>query len=278
MRLRPDESIVGGALSRVSGDALKPPPWLSALLRPASHSDLFLLPDTVRFSAGPDWIAVICNDRPDFVYGNYLILRGAPSPLGLRGYADVCSSFFRNRGVRNVVLQWEEGPEGVGLDVDGWTLDRSVVLERTHAMRVDAGTGAKRVSLRAEGDRVLALLEEGLSADSTCTAFLRWRLGEYARLVESGRGEWLAVWEGDRIVATCGVFRCGGVTRVQELVTAPCARRRGHATALCQVAFGLSSVDRAIAVAEPGGSAEQLYRSLGFETAGWQFALLRRAS
>ncbi len=264
----------------MSRDTLGFPPWLSPSLRPASHSDLFLLPEAARFAAGTERVAVACEDRPDFVFGNYLMVPSAPSAIVLRRHLDEWSSSLRARGVRDLVVQWEEGPEGLALAVDGWTLDRSIVLERRHPFHAATGDAARvtQVPLSADLDRVLALLQEGFGTGSRDADFVRWRLGEYARLVEAGRGEWLAVLEGDTMVATCGVFRCGGVTRVQELVTAPGARRRGYASALCRTAFRARPgvpPPRTVAVAEPGSAAELLYRSLGFETAGWQFALIR---
>jgi GNAT superfamily N-acetyltransferase len=255
--------------------------WLAASLRPASHSDLFLLPDAVQLAVGEDWVGVLCRDNPDFVFGNYLILRSAPTQADLPRHLSEWASVFRDGGVRKVALQWEDGSETAGVNASGWTLDRSVVLARGLPVQRDTGRGTgsavRAVSLRADADRVLALLEEGLAPDSGGPAFLRWRLGEYASLIDSGRGQWLGAWEGGELVATCGVFDCGGLLRLQLLVTAPTARRRGHATALCRTALGLRWGGRrlpAVAVAEPGGGAEQLYRGLGFETIGWQLAVL----
>jgi ribosomal protein S18 acetylase RimI-like enzyme len=110
--------------------------------------------------------------------------------------------------------------------------------------------------------------------------FLRTRMSARRRLTEAGHGAWLGAFLDGELRAHLSIFGAGSsMARFQDVETHPDARRRGLAGTLVYTAAryaGLSLAARTLVmVADPGGDAIRLYRSLGFTTAERQLTLER---
>lgn len=85
-------------------------------------------------------------------------------------------------------------------------------------------------------------------------------------LIPAGR-RWFLVREGGEPVAFAALLVLEGVGYVDHLVTAPGARRRGHAGALTArlvAEAGAAGAERTYLLAEPDGVAARMYRRRGF--------------
>lgn len=102
----------------------------------------------------------------------------------------------------------------------------------------------------------------------------------YARLIEAERGFWLGAFEGARLVAGLGLFSEGELGRFQSVETHPDYRRRGLCSALvreaCRLGLEEMGLERLVILADDGGDAERLYRSLGFESKERLIGVYRR--
>lgn len=88
-------------------------------------------------------------------------------------------------------------------------------------------------------------------------------------MVDAGHGGWFGAFDGDRLVCQMGLFAAGtGLARFQSVETDPGHRRHGLAGSLVwhvsRFGFEVLAARTLVMVADPGGSALGLYRSLGF--------------
>ncbi len=127
--------------------------------------------------------------------------------------------------------------------------------------------------------RLTALhVADGAEHGEAYAAFARTHFAGYRDLARAGLGiEAWAAWVDDALVATCQVHAAADWIRVEEVLTAPSARRRGIAGALCGAAFAASAARfpdaNLLIVADADGDAERLYTRLGFVRTGLQGAV-----
>jgi len=101
------------------------------------------------------------------------------------------------------------------------------------------------------------------------------------RLVEQGYGAWWGAFEGDRLLASMGLFRASdGLARFQNVKTHPDARNRGLAGTLVhrvsRYGFEELGARTLVMVADPEYLAIRVYRSVGFTDSERQLQVTRK--
>jgi predicted GNAT family acetyltransferase len=101
------------------------------------------------------------------------------------------------------------------------------------------------------------------------------------RLVEQGYGAWWGAFEGDRLLASMGLFRASdGLARFQNVKTHPDARNRGLAGTLVhrvsRYGFEELGARTLVMVADPQYLAIRVYRSVGFNDSERQLQVTRK--
>lgn len=257
------------------------PAWISPLV-PATWSDLLLLPASAEIlDAGPEALAVVCDERPEFWFGNTLVLRHPPRPEDAPRLVAAWRAVFADRPeVQRMIWQWETPLDAPPPALSApWTWSRSPVLA------LDAGPprslGSPRwpaAPARSQGelDAVLGVLLSALAGDEREADFLRWRFAQYTPLLDARAGTWWAARDGAMAVGAAGIFAVGDLARFQNVVTRASHRRRGVCSDLCgamladQAARHLGG--RVVIVAE--GAAERVYQRLGFTPIAAQWAAI----
>jgi hypothetical protein len=261
---------------------------------PATSTDLTVLPISAQVLEYDDHIVVRCPLHPDFWFGNYITLDEAPAVGDLKHWQRLWSKAFGDIfGVQKMVLQWEEpaGPD-VGPEIArkydslltygflecsfGLVLD---VQRRERPADAHQLGESRPVADKNEWQAVTQLMIDELANTEGEADLLRWRVHEYRRLVELGRGRWWAMWDQQQIpLGAAGVIWHGTQSRFQEVVTRASVRCMGICTHLCQTVIehrlAIAPEHRMVVVAEVGSGAERLYRRLGFAAASVQWSLV----
>lgn len=97
--------------------------------------------------------------------------------------------------------------------------------------------------------------------------------------IAKGLGQWFGAFDGDRIVASMGMFHDDRIARYQSVETRATHRKRGICSALlrhCALwALGRAPNADVVIVAEPDTDAGRLYRRMGFSHAETIYGMLR---
>jgi hypothetical protein len=262
--------------------------------KPATSTDLFVLPFSAQVLEYDDHIVVRCPLRPDFWFGNYMTLEESPSAQELVHWQQRWRTAFQDLfGVQKMVLQWEESADAdVGrqvlhrhdpLSAHGF-LECSIVL----VLDVQSQTGPvgrhelgepRPVTESREWAAVTQLMIDELANTEGEADLLRWRIFEYRRLVESGRGKWWAMWDSQQVpLGAAGIIWSGLQSRFQEVVTRASVRCAGVCTHLCRAVvehrLSVAPEHRIVVVAEVGSGADRIYRRLGFVPCSTQWSLV----
>jgi GNAT superfamily N-acetyltransferase len=236
-----------------------------------------------RYEPADGYTVCRTAERPDYLFGNYLILDQPPARQQLAGWLDrAAAAFAAPPEPRTAVLQWEQPDRYPDGELPGGTLIEQLVLagdgpaiDRPAAPPADTDT--VEVASDGQWDELVRFAARETATDEGWT---RWRYQQYRALGAACR--WLVAIADARIVAAAGLVSDAGpdrYDRFQEVVTAADRRRRGLATRLC--AELLRRTRRpgrlAVAVADPATGADRLYRGLGLEPVGYQYTVLAPA-
>ncbi|MFT5686165.1 MAG: GNAT superfamily N-acetyltransferase [Myxococcota bacterium] len=140
----------------------------------------------------------------------------------------------------------------------------------------------RRLDMTAERAAIIALNRTcdpaELGGDADYVAFKEGRRRAWWRWAEAGVGAWWGAFEGECLIAQCGMVSCPeGRGRFQSVETHPDHRRRGACSALI-AAVGQDALARGCQTvhlaADGDGPARALYRRLGFVEDGWQYSIL----
>lgn len=240
---------------------------------------------TTSLREGDGYDVVRTADRPDFHFGNLLVLHRPPAAADLPG---LLATWRRELGgvggIQRLVLSAEsqdpEPPAGLteaaaaqGLEVE---VDEVLVLGAFRP-REPAAPVAIRPVVTAEWPAVAALAPD--VHDDRERDFRVWQHRAYRSLVERDRGRWWGAWQGGDLVGSAGVLRDAALARYQDVGVAPAHRRRGIASALVSVmaADHLTTAGPdvpLVIVAERGSSPERIYRAVGFDRATTCFTVI----
>lgn len=269
------------------------------------------LSDRTLVTYARDHVSVRTPSRPDFRDGNTLDLVAPPAPDDLARWSARFAETIGILGVRHLQLRWEtplpaDAPSRaptpdpalqaavrqLGGELDAYTVllldqlaDPSAIdaeLIRLAAPRHDEEP-ASAVERRWHATEVLSRYEHGDTPDAwreVDHGFVAWAAEIRRELARSGRAEvWLARRQATPAARLALVHDRQGLAVVQDVVTHPAHRRRGLASALTHAAVTshlAADPDARIGIgAEPGSSADRLYRRLGFRPHATVWTALR---
>lgn len=259
-----------------------------------------------------DHVSVRTPSQPDFRDGNTIDLEAPPTPADLARWVERFGDTVARVGARHVQLRWEtplpvaapaiapaEDAEVAAAAGDlGLALHPTTVLllhELADPGPVDAeltpvtapsavpGATPPQVERRWHAASVLERYADGDTPDdwrSADAAFAAWAVDVQRELATAGR---LTVWTAQRHGAPVARLTIAddrqGLAVVEDVVVHPVHRRGGLASALTHAAVSTHLADRPgtrVGLgAEPGSSADRLYRRLGFRPHATVWTALR---
>jgi ribosomal protein S18 acetylase RimI-like enzyme len=219
-------------------------------------------------------LVVRTPDNPTFWWGNFLLLTTAPSDEAeAREWLKTFEREFPEARHRTFGV---DGTDGTLADLAGFAdlgmeTDASTVMtaeavhepprpntEATYRPLVSDDDWAQEVEVSRAGEEF-----------GNDLAFATARAKAERRLVEAGYGAWWGAFEGDRLLASMGLFTASdGLARFQNVKTHPDARGRGLAGTLVhrvsRYGFEELGARTLVMVADPDYLAIRIYRSVGF--------------
>lgn len=222
--------------------------------------------------------------NPSFYWGNYLLLRDAPT-VGLVDHwlaeieKEIPEARHRALGV--------DGVDGTtddlaALAAAGFDVEVSVAMTATEVHPPQRPNTDAVVRPLLSDDDWSRQLEMSLAGEGehVTRAFAAARNEELRRLTEAGHGRWYGAFLGDDLAASLGILTASpGLARFQNVKTHPDFRSRGLAGTLVHAAsrYALDelSAHTLVMVADPDYLAIRVYRSVGFEDTERQLAAIR---
>ena len=225
--------------------------------------------------------------NPPFYWGNILLLDGPPAPGTVSSWMSTFAREFP--GAKHVALGVDGADGDAGdqaeLVTAGLAIERNTVLSTgmTNPPPRPNQTAQFRI-LDSDADWLAALeLQEAGHPDGPSQGwqgFLGRRLQARRQMQAQGLGAWFGAFQDGRMVSGLGIFGDGsGIVRYQDVDTHPEHRNQGLAGTLVyqagQYARKEMGARTLVIVAEPGGPAIRIYRSVGFDDAETQVQLQR---
>jgi GNAT superfamily N-acetyltransferase len=228
---------------------------------------------------------VATPNRPSHRYGNLLVLDRAPHPDELGDWVALYREVAPLHGLpRAATIAWEEAlPSSLTRysteDLDGrYELLYDDVLVYGPCVPEVAPPG---VSLRVlEPEHWDALSGMAVPADGFVLDGTRdWLLSERHALVSSGSGRWWGAWDSTGTLnAACGAFSSGSLVRLDQLIVAPTARRKGIGSWLVH-AIARQHPGRILAMEPAAGSwRSEIYQRVGYRPVGRTTVLMEVGS
>lgn len=227
--------------------------------------------------------------NPAYFWGNFLLLAHAPHPGGEREVVGAFQTEFPLADHVSIGLDEPEltpqaraAFEQAGLEVEVAVVLTASTVTTPRAPAVDAEVRALESDDDWEARARLGATLHPRTDETTFRSFARGRSDQERALVASGSGQRYGAFVDGRLVSTAGIFRTEpGVARFQSVETDPAHRRQGLAGAVVHAAarHGLDELGARtlVIVADEGGGAIRIYRSLGFTDSERQLMMERRS-
>lgn len=225
-----------------------------------------------------DCIAISTPHRPDWLWGNYLIMRDAPDAGAIARWTGRYNAVFgADRPFR--VLTWDD-PSGVLGDVSsfreaGFMLHTHTTLAATAVTRPVFHTSAFTVRPLASESDWDQYLDVHVFEDSTygtaeeMRCFTKVQRDQLRAMVDAGLGLRFGAFQGERLISELGIYWDGEVARFNNVGTRADARRQGAARALVYHAsrYVLENTPCKMLVIEAvaDSAAARLYQDVGFK-------------
>jgi ribosomal protein S18 acetylase RimI-like enzyme len=221
-------------------------------------------------------LVVRTPDNPTYWWGNFLLLATAPRDEEEAGrWLDAFEAEFPRARHRTFGVDGQDGSvadlapfAALGLDTE-WS---SVMTATTVHEPPRPNTSATYRELRSDHDwaQQIELDLAGEEPGTHSLEFVTARSEAERRLVDAGYGAWWGAFEGDRLLASMGLFTASlGLARFQNVKTHPDARGRGLAGTLVhrvsRYGFDELRARTLVMVADPDYLAIRIYRSVGFD-------------
>jgi GNAT superfamily N-acetyltransferase len=237
-----------------------------------------------------DHVVVRSPASPAFWWGNFILLAAPPPPREaarwLARFAEVFPA--ADHVALGIDATEPHAADRSGLVEAGLRVERSMVMTASavHAPpRPNHDAHYRPLASEEDWRHSLELrLASDEGGEPTATrAFYEQRTADARRLTENGHGAWFGAFAGERLIAQLGVFSDGsGIARYQNVETHPAWRRKGLAGTLvwraARYAIDQLGARTLVIVADPGGSAIRVYRSVGFAEAEAQIAFERASA
>jgi ribosomal protein S18 acetylase RimI-like enzyme len=225
--------------------------------------------------------------NPTFHWGNFLLLGGPPAPGTVSSWLSTFAREFPGAGHVALGVDGTDGTAGdqPELSAAGLAVERNTVLAAdTINPPPHPNEAAQFRVLDSDADWNAALeLQEAVYPNGESQGWQGFpgrRLHAKRQMQARGFGAWFGAFQAGRMVSGLGVFGDGsGIIRYQDVDTHPDHRNQGLAGTLVYQAGQYARKELAaqtlVIVAEPGGPAIRIYRSVGFRDAETQVQLQR---
>jgi ribosomal protein S18 acetylase RimI-like enzyme len=220
-------------------------------------------------------LVVRTPDNPTYWWGNFLLLATAPADVDeATAWLATFESELPTARHRTFGIDGQDGGRDdlapfttLGLEPDVSTVMTATSVHEPPRPNTDATY--RFLETDADWQQQIELDRAGEDPGSHSLDFVTARATAERRLVTAGYGAWWGAFEGDRLLASMGLFTASpGLARFQNVKTHPDARGRGLAGTLVhrvsRYGFDELGARTLVMVADPDYLAIRIYRSVGF--------------
>jgi ribosomal protein S18 acetylase RimI-like enzyme len=233
-------------------------------------------------------LVVRTPDNPVYWWGNFLLLGTAPGDADeAREWMAAFEAEFPDARHRTFGVDGSSGgADDLAPFVElGLTSDVSTVMTATSVHEpARPNTEATYRPLESDADWQQQIEVTRAGEDERYDVpFVTAQAAAQRRLVDAGYGAWWGAFQGDRLLASMGLFTASpGLARFQSVKTHPDARGRGLAGTLVhrvsRYGFDELGAQTLVMVADPDYLAIRIYRSVGFADTERQLQAERKPS
>jgi hypothetical protein len=228
-----------------------------------------------------EYLVIETPGNPGYYWGNYLIFPNAPNPEDQERWESLFFKEFAHQPkVKHQAFTWDS-PER-GATFIGFEQEEASELVLTKLQQPKNYN--KRIQVRALGsdqDWEDAIYNQ-MSTRSESFAyepyfvFKKTQMQRYRKMAEAKQGNWYGAFLEGKLVADCGFYCFHEIGRFQSVGTHPDFRRQGIcATLIYECVRQNPQAQESVIVAELG-TADRVYRSVGFEGNQSLFQLTKR--
>jgi ribosomal protein S18 acetylase RimI-like enzyme len=256
------------------------------------HTDLALAGWRGAVRDRHDHLIVTHPGAPAFRGGNLVVFDRPPDAGDLERWCalfDAAIPTPPDRPYRSIAWDGVDGEEGAvsTFVAAGFERHPTVVLAADRLLPPEHPRTDLRIApVESDADWRAAVRVQGADAEPERRARYEAAVGDVMRLnrraVDAGHGVWWGAFDGERMVATLGLFRVDDMARYQAVVTVPAERGRGAAATLlhhaAEVARAAWGTELFVLEADADGPALGLYRRLGLDASEHRTALTQDLS
>jgi ribosomal protein S18 acetylase RimI-like enzyme len=222
-------------------------------------------------------LVVRTPDNPTYWWGNFLLLPSAPRDADeARAWMATFEAQFPAARHRTFGVDGTRGSEEdlapfaeLGMSTE-WLSVMTATQSAVHEPdRPNADATFRPLASDDEWAQQVHLSTAGEDPETDGGAFVTRQAAAQRHLVDAGHGAWWGAFDGDRLLASMGLFTASpGLARFQNVKTHPNARGRGLAGTLVhrvsRYGFEELGAHTLVMVADPAYLAIRIYRSVGF--------------
>jgi hypothetical protein len=228
-----------------------------------------------------DYLVVETPQNPGYFWGNYFIFSRPPRPEDQARWESLFSQEFRHQPqVKHQAFTWDR-PER-GADFPGFVQEEAAELTLTKLQKpLNFNEKVEVRALSCDADWEAAVYNQMSTREESFTyepyfRFKKAQMDRYRRMTTAGHGNWYGAFRAGKLVGDCGFFVFGEIGRFQSVGTHPDFRRQGIcATLIYECILQNPQAKTSVIVAELG-TAERVYRSVGFHGQRSIFQLTKR--
>jgi ribosomal protein S18 acetylase RimI-like enzyme len=236
-------------------------------------------------------LVVRTPDNPTYWWGNFLLLGSAPRDGDeARAWVATFEAEFPAARHRALGIDGTTGSEEdlgpfaeLGMSTE-WSSVMTATASSVHEPdRPNSDATYRPLTSDEDWAQQVALSMAGEDPETHSEEFVTRQAAAQRRLVDAGHGAWWGAFDGDRLLASMGLFTASpGLARFQNVKTHPDARGRGLAGTLVhrvsRYGFEELGAQTLVMVADPTYPAIRIYRSVGFTDTERQLQAERKPS
>lgn len=215
--------------------------------------------------------------RPNYFWGNYLVMPEPPAPGALKNWISVYGSEFdyKKQGFMTFAVDAPSGEMGAAQEFRefGFRCYTNKVLTTSSVNpppKINKVAEVREITTDSEWDQLVEVHysdEWYLNADSQ-RPFLKDKLSDLRRMCEAGLGKRFGAFIDGRVAADLGIYTAKGIGRFNEVATHRDFRRQGLCGTLVYqsalAAFESMDVQTLVMEADEDYHAAAIYESVGF--------------
>lgn len=225
-----------------------------------------------------DYITVKTPTRPNYFWGNYVVMANPPTVGCLPRWLEIYNSEFdsKKQGFITFAIDAPDGDPGAAEEflAAGFRCYTNKVLVATSVYpppKLNTLAEIRPIQTDAEWEQLIDVhfSKEWYLNPDTQAPFLQQKLADLRKMCNAGLGKRFGAFLDGKVVADLGIYTSGEVGRFNEVATHRSYRRQGLCGTLvygsAQAAFASMGVTHLVMEADENYHAAAIYESVGFK-------------